>query len=283
MTAATTSPPILGSVGREDAPTPAALTAPPCLGPPCTASVAGPLPVPSVALAVLAAALLLVGGRGAVGRLRSLNGSGPPAGGTDDPVLRPVWVAVAAAALGALGWTAAGLGGAAVGVLAGAGAGWVLRRVTAGDGNGTQGPALAAAWELLAVCLQAGLPVATATGAAATSLGGDTGRRLRRVAGLLELGSDPAQAWESTAHHRELAAFARAAGRSAGTGAALAQVARGESERIRTGLLDAAEARAQRAGVLVTGPLGLCFLPAFLVLGIAPVVIGLAGGALARW
>ena len=33
---------------------------------------------------------------------------------------------------------------------------------------------------------------------------------------------------------------------------------------------------------LITGPLGLCFLPAFLVLGIAPVVIGLAREALAQ-
>ena len=80
-----------------------------------------------------------------------------------------------------------------------------------------------------------------------------------------------------------LSGFARAAARSAGTGSALAQVARAESDRIRAGLVDAAEARAQRAAVLITGPLGLCFLPAFLVLGIAPVVIGLAGEALARW
>ena len=48
-------------------------------------------------------------------------------------------------------------------------------------------------------------------------------------------------------------------------------------------LLDSAQARAQRAAVLITGPLGLCFLPAFLVLGIAPVVIGLAREALAQW
>ena len=39
----------------------------------------------------------------------------------------------------------------------------------------------------------------------------------------------------------------------------------------------------QRAAVLITAPLGLCFLPAFLVLGIAPVVIGLAGQALSWW
>jgi hypothetical protein len=29
--------------------------------------------------------------------------------------------------------------------------------------------------------------------------------------------------------------------------------------------------------VLITAPLGLCFLPAFVCLGIVPVVVGLAG------
>ena len=35
-----------------------------------------------------------------------------------------------------------------------------------------------------------------------------------------------------------------------------------------------------RAAVLVTAPVGLCFLPAFLAVGVAPVVIGLADGLL---
>ncbi len=38
----------------------------------------------------------------------------------------------------------------------------------------------------------------------------------------------------------------------------------------------AAAERARRAAVLVTGPLGLCFLPAFLAVGVVPVVVGLA-------
>ena len=53
--------------------------------------------------------------------------------------------------------------------------------------------------------------------------------------------------------------------------------------RARAALTDVAEARAQRAAVLITAPLGLCFLPAFLVLGVAPVVIGLADDVLPRW
>ncbi|MZE78830.1 type II secretion protein F, partial [Streptomyces sp. SID5475] len=34
------------------------------------------------------------------------------------------------------------------------------------------------------------------------------------------------------------------------------------------------------AAVLATAPLGLCFLPAFLTVGVAPVLIGLAGDLL---
>ena len=65
--------------------------------------------------------------------------------------------------------------------------------------------------------------------------------------------------------------------------AALARSARAEATRLRAALVDTAEARAQRTAVLITAPLGLCFLPAFLVLGIAPVVIGLAADALSWW
>ena len=48
----------------------------------------------------------------------------------------------------------------------------------------------------------------------------------------------------------------------------------------RTRAEDASAAAAERAGVLISGPLGLCFLPAFICLGIIPVVIGLAGNVL---
>jgi pilus assembly protein TadC len=36
----------------------------------------------------------------------------------------------------------------------------------------------------------------------------------------------------------------------------------------------------QRAGVRVLAPLGLCFLPAFVCLGVVPLVIGIAGDVL---
>ncbi|MCV7172813.1 type II secretion system F family protein, partial [Mycobacterium manitobense] len=48
----------------------------------------------------------------------------------------------------------------------------------------------------------------------------------------------------------------------------------------RSAAADAAGAAAERASVLIAAPLGLCYLPAFLCLGIVPVVAGLAGDVL---
>jgi Flp pilus assembly protein TadB len=244
---------------------------------------AGSAPI-SIAAGLLTAAALLSPGRPGRDRWRELTTAAPVPGGPL-PALRVVWVIVGSCAVGVVGWAFGGVvsGAVAAGVaaLVGTGARRALARHPAESAEG--GAELAGCWELLAACLEAGLPVAGAVLATATPLNGGAGRGLRRVAGLLELGGDPVDAWRTVEHRPALAAFARAAARSAGTGAALARVARTEAERLRAALTDTAQARAQRAAVLITGPLGLCFLPAFLVLGIAPVVIGLAGEALARW
>jgi hypothetical protein len=236
------------------------------------------------ALVLLAASLLLCGTRHGRHRLRTLHAPPSPPS-QDSPTVRPAWVAVGAAAAGALGWAAAGATGGLLLAAAAAGAGAVAVRRGRPERALAAEPdtELAAGWELLAVCLEAGLPVALAVMAAAAPLRGAIGARLRRTAGLLELGADAAAAWLAAEQLPALATFARAAGRSASTGSALAQVARAEAERIRAGLLDTAQAKAQRAAVLITAPLGVCFLPAFMVLGIAPVVVGLAGEVLANW
>lgn len=238
------------------------------------------------AMVLLAAVLLTSGAPSGAARLRALRGHPPgPVDAGATPALRAPWMVVGAAAAGVIGWTLAGpAAGCVVAAVAGAAGAAVARRAAARTGPAPEPDGdIAGAWELLAVCLEAGLPVALAVTAAAEPLGGSTGVQLRRISGLLELGADPADAWLAAEDVPVLATFARAAGRAAGTGAALAQVARAEGTRLRADLLDSAQARAQRAAVHITGPLGLCFLPAFLVLGIAPVVIGLAGEALAQW
>ncbi len=145
--------------------------------------------------------------------------------------------------------------------------------------------AVASSLDVLAVCLAAGMAVSTAAAAIAPSAPPKLARVLRRAADLLGLGADPAVAW-STASDAEatvdaqIDALLRLARRSASSGAALADGVAELADQSRDDAAHAATAAAERAGVLIAGPLGLCFLPAFVCLGIVPVVAGLAGDVL---
>lgn len=150
------------------------------------------------------------------------------------------------------------------------------RRPRAAD-RASEALVVAAGWDLLAACLRAGLPVPDALQAVAVGMPKEVGDALRRAADLLALGAGPEEAWLPVLECPASAPLAAAARRSARSGAALAGVAADLGERMRAEQADAVEAHAQRAGVLITGPLGFCFLPGFLCLGVVPVVIGLAG------
>jgi Flp pilus assembly protein TadB len=142
---------------------------------------------------------------------------------------------------------------------------------------------IAAAWDLLAACLKAGLPVANAVHAVVDGLSPPAATVLRQVSSLLSLGADPVTAWTPALAHTTTAPLARGARRTARSGAALAALAADLAARVREQVADQAEARAQRAAVLVAGPLAACFLPAFLCLGVLPVVIGLATRFIETW
>lgn len=137
--------------------------------------------------------------------------------------------------------------------------------------------AQAATWDLLAACLSSGMAVPAAIRAVAADLPERAGQALRDTADLLALGGDPVDAWSVALDCPATAGLARGARRTARSGAALAAVARALAAEARERTGEAAEARAQRAAVLVSGPLALCFLPAFLCLGVVPIVLGLAG------
>ncbi|WP_373938749.1 type II secretion system F family protein [Rhodococcus qingshengii] len=136
--------------------------------------------------------------------------------------------------------------------------------------------AVAASLDLLGACLRAGLPVSAAITAMASTAPKPMADSLRRVADLLALGADPDAAWSEAALDPDTEALARMARRSARSGSSLSSSMAELAERSRGDAEDLAAAAAERAGVLISGPLGLCFLPAFIALGIVPVVIGLA-------
>jgi pilus assembly protein TadC len=142
--------------------------------------------------------------------------------------------------------------------------------------------AAASSLDVLAACLRSGMAVSTAASATAPSAPVQLAAALSRAADLLALGAEPATAWTRStgSTDKTVDALLRLARRSAASGAAMAQGVAELADQSRHDAADSATAAAERASVLIAGPLGLCYLPAFVCLGIVPVIVGLAGDVL---
>ncbi|MDN3296165.1 type II secretion system F family protein [Streptomyces ficellus] len=190
------------------------------------------------------------------------------------------WVGKWAAPLGAAitGWVLVeGVAGCAVGAAAAYGVRkWQRRPRPAGDDGGEVAHRLPLAADLLAACLSAGAAPREAAEAVGESLGGPVGDRLARAAAELRLGGEPAEAWGRFGEIPGARPLARCLERASASGAPAADAVSRLAAGLRAEQARQATARAQRAQVLITAPVGLCFLPAFLAVGVAPVVIGLA-------
>ena len=134
--------------------------------------------------------------------------------------------------------------------------------------------------DLLSVCLQAGMPLVAALETVAEALPGPLSDDLRVVAGLQRLGAAPTAAWAELAADPDLALVGRAVARSAESGSRLAAAFDRLAVDRRAALAASGLSRARTAGVVAMAPLGLCFLPAFVCLGIVPIVLSLAAEVL---
>ena len=128
--------------------------------------------------------------------------------------------------------------------------------------------------DLLVVCLRAGRPVGGALGAVADAVGGPLGADLARWSARLELGGDPRAVWDEAAAEPVLGVLGRALVRASDTGAAPADGLTHLVDDLQRDRVSAAEEAARRVAVRSAGPLGLCFLPAFVLVGVAPTIIG---------
>lgn len=191
------------------------------------------------------------------------------------------WAAPSAAVI--TGWV---LVGGVVGCAVGLGGAYGVRhwqqrrKPAAGVDDRDARRQLPLAADLLAACISAGAGPREAAEAVGESLGGPIGERLARVAAELRLGGEPAAAWGWFGRIPGAEALARCLERADSTGAPAAEPVSRLAERFRAEGARAAAARGHKAQVLMTAPVGLCFLPAFLAVGVAPVVIGLADGLL---
>ncbi|WP_030599792.1 type II secretion system F family protein [Streptomyces fulvoviolaceus] len=134
--------------------------------------------------------------------------------------------------------------------------------------------------DLLAACIAAGAGPVIAAQAVGEALGGPVGEALARGAAEVRLGGEPGEAWRRLASVPGAGALARLLERAGVSGLPAAGPVAGIAADARADWARAATARARRAAVMVTAPVGLCFLPAFIAVGVLPIVIGLAGGVL---
>lgn len=136
------------------------------------------------------------------------------------------------------------------------------------------------ATDLLAACLRGGGAWHESVEAVASAVGGPLGDDLAALAARIRLGADPVAEWQGLAREPALATLGRTAARAAAGGAPVAatltRLARDQRRTARA----AASARARTAGVRAVAPLGLCFLPAFILLGILPAIAGIAANVL---
>lgn len=124
---------------------------------------------------------------------------------------------------------------------------------------------------LLAVCLDAGAPPRAALREVAAVVGAPASPALAAVVHRIDAGLDEAQAWQELGSVPGYRDAARDIARALTSGLGLADLLRHHAEEARRDLANAALVRARGAGVRGVVPLMLCFLPAFIALGVIPI------------
>jgi len=219
----------------------------------------------SVALASAAAAVLLPS-RPRPARPRSPAGHG----------LRPL--AVVGVAVGA--WLlVGGFAGLAVGLVAAV----VARQVLAGAESTSDRRereeverTLPHLVDLFASTLRAGAEPVAGLAQVCAALPGPAAHRLAPVVERARWGAG-VDAWSSVADDEALAPLARALVRSQVSGASVVQAVERLADELERESLARAEDAARRVGVAAAVPLGVCLLPAFMLLGVVPTVASLFG------
>lgn len=128
--------------------------------------------------------------------------------------------------------------------------------------------------DLLVSCLAAGQAPGVALGEVAAVLTGPVHEELMAIVARLRLGSDPIAVWSDVARHPQLGSWGRCMLRAVDSGASVVEAMTSHADDLRAQTRAQVEARARAVGVRATLPLGVCLLPAFVLLGVVPLVVG---------
>jgi pilus assembly protein TadC len=130
--------------------------------------------------------------------------------------------------------------------------------------------------ELYAAALAAGSAPGPALAQVCSALPGGAALELRGVRAGLALGRPPLEVWQELSAHPALGPLGRTMARAQQSGAPVVDAVRLLADDLAATARVELEDRARAVGVKAALPLGLCLLPAFLLLGIVPLVVGAA-------
>jgi pilus assembly protein TadC len=199
-----------------------------------------------------------------------------PARGSPAPGPRPL--AVVGVAIGA--WLlVGGLAGVVAGLVAATAARHVLAAAESTSSRHEQAEVertLPHLVDLFASTLRAGAEPVAGLAQVCAALPGPAVDRLAPVVERARWGAG-VDAWSSVADDEALAPLARALVRSHVSGASVVQAVERLADELERESLARAEDAARKVGVAAAVPLGLCLLPAFMLLGVVPTVASLFG------
>ncbi len=131
--------------------------------------------------------------------------------------------------------------------------------------------------DLFASTLRSGADPVAGLAQVCAALPGPASRRLAPVVEQARWGVAGVEAWAAVADDEALSPLARAMVRSQTSGASVVRTVERCADELERESLARAEDAARRVGVSAAVPLGVCLLPAFLLLGVVPTVASLFG------
>jgi Flp pilus assembly protein TadB len=132
---------------------------------------------------------------------------------------------------------------------------------------------LPGALDLMVATLEVGRPPVTAFALAAEATSNPLGSELASVAHRLAVSGDSMAVWRSVEADQALAPVGRAFRRAESSGMPVARVVSGVADDLRRERRARRRDDSRKVAVRTAAPLGICFLPAFFLIGIVPTII----------
>lgn len=131
---------------------------------------------------------------------------------------------------------------------------------------------------MLSSAMEAGLPLRSAVTTVAESLDGPCAEDLRRLASSLAAGVPDSKAWSVLASAPVWRDPAQDVSRAVDSGEGVSELLSAHAAQLQIAAAEQAGKKARKAGVDAIGPLVCCHLPAFLLVGVVPIIAGMVLG-----